>query len=81
MREVIRYIQSARKNAGLNVDDRIILRLDTGEVNLREAIDEHIETIKSETLTVAVDDDLTGAHTEAVNVEKMPLAISLAKAE
>jgi len=81
MREVVRYIQSARKHAGLNVDDRIVLRLDTGEASLREAIDEHLETICAETLTVAIDVDLVGAHTEAINVDGMPLAISLKKAD
>ena len=50
MREIIRHIQSARKKAGLQVDDRIILQLTTNDDQLRQAIDDHRVTIATETL-------------------------------
>ncbi|QJU08122.1 isoleucine--tRNA ligase [Candidatus Saccharibacteria bacterium oral taxon 488] len=52
MREVIRHVQSARKKAGLQVDDRIMLQLTTNDEQLRQAIDEHAEAIATETLAV-----------------------------
>ena len=52
MREVIRHVQSARKKAGLQVDDRIMLQLTTSDEQLRQATDEHAEAIATETLAV-----------------------------
>lgn len=49
-REVIRHVQSARKQAGLQVDDRITLQLTTDDEQLRQAIDEHAAVIAAETL-------------------------------
>ena len=77
MREVIRYIQNARKDAGLNVDDRIILNLTTDDDDLKTAIGEFSETIKSETLT----ENFAPAnqYEVSVKVEGRELNIRLAK--
>lgn len=81
MREIVRHVQSARKKAGLNVDDRIELSLSTDDKVTSEAIKEHQDTIKAETLATTLHDtkkDL--AYHEEVKVEGQMLEISLAKA-
>ena len=78
MREVIRHVQSARKNAGLNVDDRIKLGLATSDDDLRQAIDEYSDTISSETLAEDLSDNAY-AHTADVKIESMLLTLSLQK--
>lgn len=79
MREVIRYVQAARKNAGLKVDDRIALTLTTADTELAAAIDEHDAVIRHETL--ATDIKLSSSpHTEHVNVEGKELEVCLSKA-
>jgi len=80
MREVVRHVQSARKAAGLNVDDHISLVLRTDDKELQAAISEHTDTIKSETLA----DDLTNtgekSHEAIATVEGVELTIGLQKA-
>ena len=77
-REVIRFVQNARKSAGLNVDDRIMLKLDTDDTELRQAIDEFSETIAAETLAT-IQETHIDTHSEQVTIEKKPLTISLQK--
>jgi isoleucyl-tRNA synthetase len=79
MREVIRHVQSARKQAGLNVDDRIVLSLATDSQELRDAVSEHRETIASETLAETVAEEKHSFET-VVKVEGAELKISLQKA-
>ena len=78
MREVIRHVQAARKAAGLNVDDRIVLQLTAGSDELAKAIDEHSQTIASETLADALADVQDGYST-AAKVDEQSLQITLKK--
>jgi isoleucyl-tRNA synthetase len=80
MREVVRNVQSARKAAGLEVDDRIKLALSTHENLLHEAITEHLDAIKAETLaTEAVLESRDYAYLTDCKVEGMELVVSLEK--
>ena len=51
MREVVRHVQAARKAAGLNVDDRIWLLIETDDDAINDAIDNFRDNIAEETLT------------------------------
>ena len=75
MREVIRHVQSARKKAGLQVDDRIMLQLTTNDGQLHQAIDEHAEVIATETLAVFGE---VHDNQSTVTVEGAELEIALA---
>ena len=74
VREVIRHVQSARKKAGLQVDDRIMLQLMTDDEQLRQAIDEHAEVIITETLATFGQSD---AYSTTVVIEGAELQITL----
>ena len=79
MREVIRHVQSARKKAGLQVDDRIMLHLATNDEQLRQALTEYADTIASETLaTMQQPGDVL--YQTTATVDGAELQISLAKA-
>lgn len=80
MREVIRNVQSARKAAGLEVDDRINLALLTHENLLHESMTEHLDTIKAETLaTEAVLESRDYTYLTNCKVEGMELVVGLEK--
>jgi len=80
MREVVRNVQNARKEAGLNVDDHIKLSLSSPDDVLRQAINEHHETIASETLANVLVFDQTFEHENSCTVENAALTVSLEKA-
>lgn len=79
MREVVRLVQNARKNAGLNVNDRITLDLVASTPELHRAITEYSTEIATEVLATTMGE--TSGHQEEVNVEGQALRITLAKAE
>jgi len=78
MREIIRHVQNARKDAGLNVDDRIKLSLTTTSDQIKHAISEHYQTIADETLATNIDSG-EHAYSVTVSVEGEDLTISLEK--
>lgn len=75
-REVIRFVQAARKKAGLNVDDRISLSLDTESEKLKEAIKTHKDLIMQEVLATDLSKK-SFEYKEVVKVNKEELKISL----
>lgn len=79
MREVIRHVQAARKDAGLNVDDRIVLSLKTTDKDLGVAIDDNQAVITTETLASKLN-DAEYSYSVTVKVEGIDLELSLEKA-
>lgn len=79
MREVIRFVQNARKKAGLQVDDRIELALISEHAELQKAIHEHAKTIQAETLATKLLEKPCSGYSEAVTVDGAALEISLQK--
>ena len=77
-REIVRHIQAARKDAGLNIDDRIKLSLKTEDDTTQKAIEEHSFTIVDETLATSLDEG-TYEYVTSVKIEGHELTISLEK--
>jgi len=76
-RELIRHIQNARKSAGLNVDDRISLKVESDSEEVMQALSEFKDEIYKETLTTG---ELSGeGHTEEVKIDYTTAQISLSK--
>jgi isoleucyl-tRNA synthetase len=78
-REIVRFVQSARKDAGLDVDDRIELSLSTDSDELNKALTDYSSYIASETLTVDFSDNIDGGYKVEHKVNGSLLTISLRK--
>jgi isoleucyl-tRNA synthetase len=76
-REVVHAVQGARKDAGLNVEDRIALSL-AGDPELLEAARAHEEYVTGETLATALSYD--GADGEPTEIEGRELRIGVRRA-
>ncbi|GAC1388297.1 MAG: isoleucine--tRNA ligase [Candidatus Saccharimonadales bacterium] len=78
MRDIIRVVQNARKQAGLEVNDRIILSLTTTNKEIKAAIDAYQEVIATETLTTKFVLSTDG-YKDTVKVDGKELSLSLTK--
>jgi isoleucyl-tRNA synthetase len=83
-RDAVRVVQESRKNAGLEVSDRIRLRLVLDRAGA-DAVRAHAELVSSETLAVEldvdVDDDVAGAEAAAPVGAGSALLVSLEKVQ
>jgi isoleucyl-tRNA synthetase len=77
-RDVVRFVQDARKDAGLDVADKVVLHLGTASAELRSAIDAHRQTIAGETQVVRWAESPEG-HTATVKVDGQELVIGVKK--
>ena len=80
MREIIRHVQSARKKAGLQVDDRIELGITSSDSEITQAVDMFADTIKAETLAVKLGPVADDMEKYDVKVDGKSVEIYLKKA-
>ena len=80
MREIIRQVQNARKEANLNIDDRIELSLNSADAEVEQTIEEHRASITAETLAVKLNETQPAQYAVEVNIEGYQLQIMLKKA-
>lgn len=74
VRELIRFVQAARKKAGLNVDDRIKLSVSV------KIPAQYVEMLKNEVLATEFDTEGNYGYDEIVKVDGQNVTISLEKA-
>ena len=79
VRDIIRHVQSARKAAGLMVDDRITLELSGGEM-LEMAIQAFGDLIKQETLATQLGGVSDPTFTTDIQLAGETLSLRLKKA-
>ena len=80
MREIVRHVQSARKQAGLQIDDRIVLSIFSDDSEISQAIDAFADVIKAETLAVELNSAVNESEKYDVKIEGKLVEISLKKA-
>ena len=80
MREIVRHVQSARKQAGLQIDDRIVLSISSDDSEISQAIDTFADVIKSETLAVELNYAANESEKYDAKIEGKLVEISLKKA-
>lgn len=80
-REIIRHIQNARKEAGLNVDDRIILSFSTANKELARSVKEYEDVIKHETLAVKFTDKERDYFKKEVEIDGAKLVFSFERSK
>mgnify|MGYP000885316301 FL=1 len=79
MREIVRHVQSVRKQAGLQIDDRIILSISSDDSEISQAIDAFADIIKSETLAVELNSAVDESEKYDAKIEGKLVEISLKK--
>lgn len=80
MREIVRHVQSARKQDGLQIDDRIILSISSDDSEISQAVDSFADVIKAETLAVELNSAADESEKYDAKIEGKLVEISLKKA-
>ncbi len=78
-REVIRHVQASRKDAGLNIDDRIELVLSTDNDELIKAIRDNKKVIVDETLAVEFSDHGKKNYLTTVKIDGIDMTVSISR--
>jgi isoleucyl-tRNA synthetase len=79
IRELVRFIQNSRKEAGLEVEDRISLLIESESPEIEQAVTTYKETIMSETLCSEFGEVPGDAFETTVKVVGLQVKISLSK--
>ena len=79
MREIVRHVQSARKQAGLQIDDRIVLSISSDDSEISQAVGAFADVIKAETLAVELNSAVDESEKYDAKIEGKLVEISLKK--
>ena len=79
-REIINRIQRMRKDADLEVEDRIQVHYQTDSALLKEAIETHGDLLSEETLSVEVSASESQWHSDSHSIEGDSITIAFNKA-
>ena len=79
MRELVRHIQNLRKTSGLNVEDRIVLHVQSDDELVTRAMQQFGDTVLQETLATKLADE-PQEHAADVKVDGAQATVSLQKA-
>ncbi|HWZ65353.1 MAG TPA: isoleucine--tRNA ligase [Patescibacteria group bacterium] len=79
MRDIIRLVQNARKQAGLNVEDRIELSITSDDALIQQAIKAHTDAIKHETLATEVVSGREFTYKQETKLDGKTIIIALQK--
>jgi len=79
-REVVRTLQEGRKNAGLEVSDRITVWWTSDDDDTRAAVEVHSPLISGEVLAVRMDQAAAPAGSVPVETD-LPIMLAIAKAD
>jgi len=77
-REVVKVIQGLRRDDGLDVSDRILVRWETGDAALAAAIEDHTEWVAGEVLAASLEPGATSGT--VVEVLGSPLTLDIDRA-
>jgi isoleucyl-tRNA synthetase len=78
-REIVRHAQILRKDAGLRVEQRIVLGIEGGDPRIRDALSRFSDDIAAETLAADIQAALQApVRTEKVRIEDTEVRLSLA---
>jgi isoleucyl-tRNA synthetase len=78
--EATSLVQQARKNAGLEVSDRIRVVWHSPDAAVQAAIREHAARIAEEVLAVELVEEATASDAERVEINGKPIAFTIARA-
>ncbi len=78
-REIVKLVQAARRDAGLDVSDRIVLLWSSPSTLVADAIERHSEWIAGEVLAVSLQRD-TGSTGTPMDAAGEPVTLVIAKA-
>jgi isoleucyl-tRNA synthetase len=79
-REIVRTLQEGRKNAGLQVSDRIAVWWSSNDVDMRAALSAHLEMIAGEVLALDVVEAPGPAGAVPIETD-LPIALAIARVE
>ena len=80
LRELIRELQVARKEADFNIDDRIVLNVNANGPEIGDIIENNLKTINAEVLAVSNEPLTDNCFTKEIDIDGKLVVVKMKKA-